>query len=672
MEKQYKPVPDVECLKYHGTPDKPDIKIFVSHRIDQDSETIDNPLYIPVRCGAVFDEREGVTMLGDDTGDNISEKRMSFCELTVQYWAWKNVKADYYGLCHYRRYLSFTEEEFEEWNEQRFYFEENLSTGSKKKHLLLNPQIMRNEIKKFDVTTSVTYETSNVPIVSRCHTVRELFASHPELLTSNEALDRASQIIKDKFPQYYDVFQLELNSSLHRGFNCFIMRKDIFNLMCEYEFGILFEIEKLQQAGELEQSNSREMGYIGEILYGSFIRWLYMQKDYDISERHIVLFGDTGRKNCAMTSNFYLFVKKLLRKLFPAYRCSLRIEEKVQQQQLLITQQQQILSILNSKIDRLATEFSYLDQRSTNVFWSQPHDFTYNTDQQKLRFWSSYPKAVGDLRIIQNANAALLHRLNIICEQIKVSFWLHGGSLIGGLRHSGFVPWDDDIDIAMLREDFLKLKEHLTNNETYEIAEFYYIDIGVRSYRFRRIDIDVNCFVDIFVYDHFTVTTDDELDSWRELTQKKAHLVKKSRELCKELDSYPSEPLLKDYPELKAGLDQLFERYIQRTQAPLDSQWLVWGMDNNYEGPSAFAWNHGRIFLVKDIFPLKECLYEGEVYQIPNNYEKYAFAEYGIRYVEMPKNMGSSIHWKEFFSGENQPALARKLIECEATEEGDS
>ena len=94
MEKKWKPVPDVEALRYKGTPEKPDIKIFVSHRIDLDSETIDNPLYIPVRCGAVYDEREDITMLGDDTGDNISEKRMSYCELTVQYWAWKNIKAD--------------------------------------------------------------------------------------------------------------------------------------------------------------------------------------------------------------------------------------------------------------------------------------------------------------------------------------------------------------------------------------------------------------------------------------------------------------------------------------------------------------------------------------------------------------------------------------------------
>lgn len=82
-----------------------DIKIFVSRRIDTNSTLINNPLYFPVRCGAVFDNSGSPAYAGDNTGDNISDRRNSFCEFTVQYWAWKNVKADYYGLCHYRRYL---------------------------------------------------------------------------------------------------------------------------------------------------------------------------------------------------------------------------------------------------------------------------------------------------------------------------------------------------------------------------------------------------------------------------------------------------------------------------------------------------------------------------------------------------------------------------------------
>lgn len=60
-------------------------------------------IYLPVHVG-----KKGKTDLGyqgDDTGDNISDKNTNYCELTGLYWAWKNLKADYKGLSHYRRHF---------------------------------------------------------------------------------------------------------------------------------------------------------------------------------------------------------------------------------------------------------------------------------------------------------------------------------------------------------------------------------------------------------------------------------------------------------------------------------------------------------------------------------------------------------------------------------------
>ena len=59
--------------------------------------------YLPLHVGKAGKQDFG--LIGDNTGDNISAKNANFCELTGIYWAWKNLKTDYIGLCHYRRYF---------------------------------------------------------------------------------------------------------------------------------------------------------------------------------------------------------------------------------------------------------------------------------------------------------------------------------------------------------------------------------------------------------------------------------------------------------------------------------------------------------------------------------------------------------------------------------------
>lgn len=84
---------------------KPRIQIFVA--CHKPTYVLDNRLLVPIQVGTASTEARYERMEYDNNGDNISAKNSQYCELTAQYWAWKNTENDYYGFFHYRRYMSF-------------------------------------------------------------------------------------------------------------------------------------------------------------------------------------------------------------------------------------------------------------------------------------------------------------------------------------------------------------------------------------------------------------------------------------------------------------------------------------------------------------------------------------------------------------------------------------
>lgn len=271
-----------------------DIKIFASYRIDQNNEVIKNPMIIPVRCGACFDNVEASTMAGDNTGDNISSRRMTFCELTVQYWAWKNVKADYYGLCHYRRYVSFSDkcsgfiDDHGELIDPR-----HLTNAVAGEHGLTDTERMRSIIEKYDAIGMLPIDVNKIPTPSGTHnSIYDFWSKGCVNLLAPSVLDRVLELIKKRQPKYYPTAMEYMKQNQHRGYNTFILKRELFFALCEFEFDIIFALEKELDTSHYSELMLRTPGYVGEILSSIFLYSIEHNKKYKFASRQLVAFTD--------------------------------------------------------------------------------------------------------------------------------------------------------------------------------------------------------------------------------------------------------------------------------------------------------------------------------------------------------------------------------------------
>lgn len=185
-------------------------------------------IYTPIHVGRAISKYkdEMADMIGDDTGDNISEKNSSYSEMTAHYWIWKNVHdVEYVGLCHYRRLfgVDITQDNVE--------------------------QIM----KRCDVL--MVYPDYQIDSVYSCFVK----------FVGGENMTIASQVIKKLCPEYYESLIRLGDDVKYHPYNMLICKKEIYNRYAEWIFPILMECEKYIKPSPYSNAN-RVIGYIAEMI----------------------------------------------------------------------------------------------------------------------------------------------------------------------------------------------------------------------------------------------------------------------------------------------------------------------------------------------------------------------------------------------------------------------
>lgn len=215
------------------------IKVIVAAHEPCDVPT--DELYLPLHVGA--QGKDPLPFVGDNTGEHISEKNPTFCELTGLYWAWKNLPDEYVGLVHYRR-----------------YFSQRSRRGR-------NP--LKNVLTYAQAAKLLEGRDGILPAPRR-YVIESLY-SHYMHTCYIEPLDIAGEIIAEKYPTYSAAFeQLKTRTSAHM-FNMFILRRDHLDAYCTWLFDILFELEKRVDASEYTPFHARFFGRVSELLFNVWL-----------------------------------------------------------------------------------------------------------------------------------------------------------------------------------------------------------------------------------------------------------------------------------------------------------------------------------------------------------------------------------------------------------------
>ena len=248
------------------------------------------------------------------------------------------------------------------------------------------------------------------------------------------------------------------------------------------------------------------------------------------------------------------------------------------------------------------------------------------------------------LKHLQQVELKILKYFIEVCEENDLTYFLYAGSLLGVIRHQGFIPWDDDIDVIMFREDFEKLNKIFEKNldEKYRFfnvlnEETYHYTWGrltLKNTLFKewwadQVDYTPNIFIDIFILDNIPSNRFKKfIHKWTSfsLNQMTMYSILKyeNESKLKEIIQQTIYYILKIIP--------ISTMAIKKKCVNSFSKYQYEDCEEVCDFPSE---NMMQMSFRSDWLPLKRGEFEDITVNIPNNYDKILRMDFND-YMELP------------------------------------
>lgn len=292
-----------------------------------------------------------------------------------------------------------------------------------------------------------------------------------------------------------------------------------------------------------------------------------------------------------------------IKKYLPSYRTENRVMEKMK---------------------KLENDLRELDKKNEFLFWMSQMQPGETMQETKQRVFLSVPKATGRLRSIQLAENYILQRVKSICDENGMDIFLVGGTLLGAVRHKGFIPWDNDVDVGMMKADYLKLRELLKNDDVLRVEYCYNYEVGLKISKVKFRDNDV-FWIDILVFDWIDVEPENLNKVWANTQKANLDHQKMIRELAKPYAGTQS---------CRPVINHEIDAKIAEFEAKQAMAFECFGYGEYFCEPiNCPYWSRDErgIRKVSDYYPLlkDEVEFEGEKYDVWKNYDRALALSYG-------------------------------------------